>query len=85
MQLELTLDAEQLSALDDLLADYNAGRSEPLTAKVYLETVVIGLVDERVKRNFEAVASALVSAAKSAPYEKRLELIELVQSTLSEP
>lgn len=84
MQLELTFDAEQLSALDNIVADYNASREQPLTAKVYLETVVAGIVDERVKRNFEAVASALVSAAKSAPYEKRLELIATVQAALSE-
>lgn len=84
MNLELTFDAEQLSALDDMVEGYNAGRENPVTAKAYLETVVTGLVDERVRRNFEAVASALVSAAKSAPYEKRLELIAAVQAALTE-
>lgn len=83
MTFNIHLNAEQLSALDDMVADYNAGRENPVTAKAYLETVVTGLVDERVNRNFEAVASALVSAAKSAPYEKRLQLIATVQSELA--
>lgn len=84
MNLELTLNAEQLSALDDMVADYNAGRQNPVTAKAYLETVVTGLVDERVRQNFKAVADSLVEAAKSAPLEKRLQLIATVQTALSE-
>jgi hypothetical protein len=83
MTLSLTLDAEQTAALDDMLADFNRHRDEPLTAKAYLETVLAGCINDRVRVNFETAAQSLVAAAKSAPYEQRLALIALVQSQLT--
>lgn len=83
MNISINLDEEQTGALDGLVADYNASREAPVTAGEYLQTVVIGIVNDRVKRNFESVASALVAAAKSAPYAKRQALIATVQSELS--
>jgi len=82
MNITITLDTEQTGALDDLLADYNKKRDEPVTAEVYLVTVLTGLINDKVKRNFETTAGALVAAAKSLPYEARLQLIADVQAKL---
>lgn len=85
MNITLNLDAEQESALDDLLAEHNAlaaPGATPDTPESYLSVVLMGVINDRVQRNFEATANALVSAAKSAPYQKRMELIALVQSQL---
>lgn len=83
MNIPITLNAEQESALAGLVADYNAGRDTPVDATTYLATVLTGVIDDRVARNFEATASALVTAAKSMSYEARLDLIATVQSKLA--
>jgi hypothetical protein len=49
MNLSITLNTEQTAALDDLLADYNANRNTPVTATVYLETVLTGIINDKVQ------------------------------------
>jgi hypothetical protein len=83
MNIAITLDTEQQSALDDLLADYNATQADPVDAETYLASVITGIVDDKVARNFETTAAALVSAAKSLSYEARLALISNVQAQLA--
>jgi hypothetical protein len=82
MNISITLNTEQQGALDGLLADYNATRDTPVTEEIYLQTVLLGIVNDKVAKNFESTASALVSAAKSMPYEARLQLIQEVQTKL---
>lgn len=83
MNLTITLNTEETGALTDLVEAYNRNREEPVSPQVYLQTVLLGIINDKVKTNFEAAASQLVAAAKSVPYEQRLELIALVQSKLS--
>lgn len=82
MNLTLTLNAEQQSALDDLRADYNQGRETPVSESTYLETVLLGIINDRVAKKFKDSADALVAAAKALPYEARLQLIADVQAKL---
>jgi hypothetical protein len=83
MNISIILNAEQSNALDDLLADYNGTQETHVDAETYLVHVITGIVNDRVTRNFEASANALVSAAKSLPYEARLQLIAEVQAKLT--
>jgi len=82
MNLSIALNAEQTAALDDLLAGYNATRQEPVTATAYLETVLTGIIDDKVKRRFDDTAAALVNATRQLPYEQRQALIAQVQSAV---
>jgi hypothetical protein len=83
MNIAITLDTEQQSALDDLLADYNATQAAPVDVETYLASVITGVVDDKVARNFETTAAALVAAAKSLSYEARLALIANVEAQLA--
>jgi hypothetical protein len=83
MNISISINAEQQSALDDLLSEYNATQEAPVDAETYLSAVLTGIINDRVTRNFEASANALVSAAKSLPYEARLALIADVQAQLN--
>ena len=82
MNLSITLDTEQTAALDELLAAYNVNRDAPVSAVVYLETVLTGIINDKVQRKFDAAAAELVSMAKSAPYEARLALMADLKSKL---
>lgn len=84
MNIQLEFDEEHADALADLVADYNANREAPVTESEYLETVIRGIVADRVKRNFQTLASSLVQAAESAPYAKRMDLVATVQAKLAE-
>lgn len=83
MNISINLDLEQENALADLLNSYNNNREIPLSSEEYLQTVLIGVINDKVKSNFKETADTLVAAAKSVPYEQRLELIALVQSKLN--
>jgi hypothetical protein len=83
MNIAITLDTEQQSALDDLLTDYNATQATPVSAETYLASVITGIVNDKVARNFEATANALVAAAKSLSYEARLALVANVQAQIT--
>lgn len=84
MNISITLDTEQQSALAGLVANYNENRDTPVTETEYLQAVLMGTINDQVRRNFETAANALVAAAKAAPYDKRMALIALVQSELAE-
>lgn len=84
MNISVTLNAEQIAALDDLLAGYNANRDTPVTATVYLETVLTGIINDKVKQRFDATATALVNATRQLPYETRQALIAQVQSAVTQ-
>jgi len=83
MNLSISLNSEQESAANDLLADYNQSQETPLTLEEYFQTVLLGIVNDKVSKNFEATANALVAGAKALSYEDRVALIEQVQSQLN--
>ena len=82
MNISITLNTEQAAALDELLASYNASLESPVSAEVYLEAVLTGIIDDKVERRFEATASNLVNASKQLPYESRIALIAQVQAAI---
>lgn len=81
MNISITLDTEQTAALDDMLADFNNGKANPVTSEIYLQEILMGCINNKVKQNFQASAKNLIEMA--APYEQRLALIDLVQSQLA--
>ncbi len=83
MNISITLDTEQTAALDDMLADFNNGKANPVTSEIYLQEILMGCINNKVKQNFQASAKNLIEMAEAAPYEQRLALIELVQSQLA--
>lgn len=83
MNISITLDTEQTAVLDDMLADFNNGKANPVTSEIYLQEVLMGCINDKVKQNFQASAKNLIEMAEAAPYEQRLALIELVQSQLA--
>jgi hypothetical protein len=82
MNLSITLNTEQAAALDDLLASHNAGLDAPVSAEAYLQTVLLGIIDDKVSQRFEATAANLVNASRQLPYESRIALIAQVQAAL---
>jgi hypothetical protein len=82
MNLSIQLNSEQESAANDLLVAYNKSQETPLTLEEYFQTVLIDVVNDKVAKNFEATANALVAGAKALPYESRVALIAQVQSQL---
>ena len=82
MNIVITLNTEQTAALDDLLASHNAGLDAPASAESYLQTVLLGIIDDKVLQRFEATASNLVNASKQLPYESRIALIAQVQAAI---
>lgn len=84
MNLSITLNAEQTAALDDLVAEYNTGKLEAAqpTSQVYLETVIVGIINDKVKQKLNTTASQLVEAARKLPYENRLALISQAQAAV---
>jgi hypothetical protein len=82
MNISITLNTEQAAALDELLESYNASLESPVSAEVYLEAVLTGIIDDKVERRFEATASNLVNASKQLPYESRIALIAQVQAAI---
>jgi hypothetical protein len=82
MNISITLNTEQTAALDDLLASHNAGLEAPVSAEAYLQTVLLGIIDDKVERQFEATANNLVKASKQLPYESRIALIAQVQAAI---
>ena len=86
MNISISLTSEQNAALDDLLAEYVAPtQSAPISADTYLQTVLMGVINDKVSEKFNKAASELVKAVQEAPYPKQVEIISLVKSTLSEP
>lgn len=83
MNISITLDTEQTAALDDMLADFNNGKANPVTSEIYLQEILMGCINNKVKQNFQASAKNLIEMAEAAPYEQRLALIDLVQSQLA--
>ena len=83
MNISINLDTEQTAALNDMLTAFNNGKESPVTSTVYLQEVLMGCINDKVKQNFQASAKNLIEMAESAPYEQRLALIELVQSQLT--
>jgi hypothetical protein len=82
MNLSITLNTEQAAALDDLLASHNAGLDAPVSAEAYLQTVLLGIIDDKVSQRFEATAAHLVNASRQLPYESRIALIAQVQAAI---
>ncbi len=82
MNLSITLNTEQAAALDDLLASHNAGLDAPVSAEAYLQTVLLGIIDDKVSQRFEATAASLVNASRQLPYESRIALIAQVQAAI---
>jgi hypothetical protein len=82
MNLSITLNTEQAAALDDLLASHNAGVDAPVSAEAYLQTVLLGIIDDKVSQRFEATAANLVNASRQLPYESRIALIAQVQAAI---
>jgi hypothetical protein len=82
MNLSITLNTEQAAALDDLLASHNAGLDAPVSAEAYLQTVLLGIIDDKVSQRFEATAANLVNASRQLPYESRIALIAQVQAAI---
>ena len=82
MNISITLNTEQTAALDDLLASHNESLQSPVSAEVYLAAVLMGIIDHKVDRRFEATASNLVNASKQLPYESRIALIAQVQAAI---
>jgi len=82
MNLSITLNTEQAAALDDLLVSHNAGLDAPVSAEAYLQTVLLGIIDDKVSQLFEATAANLVNASRQLPYESRIALIAQVQAAI---
>jgi hypothetical protein len=82
MNLSITLNTEQAAALDDLLASHTAGLDAPVSAEAYLQTVLLGIIDDKVSQRFEATAANLVNASRQLPYESRIALIAQVQAAI---
>ena len=82
MNLSITLNTEQTAALDELLASHNAGLDAPVSAESYLQTVLLGIIDDKVSQRFEATAANLVNASRQLPYDSRIALIAQVQAAL---
>ena len=82
MNLSIQLNAEQESAANDLLTYYNKSQDAPLSLEDYFQTVLTGIINDKVNKNFEVAAQALVAGAKALPYENRIALIAQVQSQL---
>jgi hypothetical protein len=82
MNISITLNTEQAAALDELLASHNAGLDAPVSAEAYLQTVLLGIINDKVERQFEATANNLVKASKQLPYESRIALIAHVQAAI---
>lgn len=81
--MNLSFTAEQQAALDELVQEYNLAAETELTQDEYLETVIYGLVNDKVSQNFNKSVEDLVALAKNAPYELRMEAISTVQDLLS--
>lgn len=76
----ITLNAEQQSALSDMLTDYNAVTGQPITREQYLQSILVGCINDRVSRNYDAAVERLKTATKQLPYETRLALIAQVEA-----
>jgi len=82
MNISITLNEEQTNALKDLVDAFNTNKPSPVSSTEYLQTILIGIINDKVKSNFKKSADSLVSGAESLSYSDRLELIALVQSKL---
>jgi hypothetical protein len=83
MNLTIPLDAEETAALAGMVERHNEADKTSLTPTEYLELVCTNLVREEVKKNFDAVANQLVTAAKSLPYEARAALVDELTAKLA--
>ncbi len=83
MNLELSFNPEQLRALDDLVAEYNNGRANPVSRETYLSTVLINSVNDRVRLNFKRRVEQLGEAAAPLPLEVRETLSEVVETEVA--
>lgn len=82
MNISITLNAEQSKALNDLVLDFNKNKETPLSSEEYLGEVLLGIINDKAKRNFKDVSDSLVRATEPMSYEDRLDLISLVESKL---
>ena len=78
--ISITLDAEQSVALDGMLADYNAAAGQTVTREQYLQSILLGCINDRVARNYDAAVERLKIATKQLSYDTRLALIAQVEA-----
>lgn len=85
MNITIELTPEQKSALDSLTDDFNIDRNdnEKLDNSQYLQLVLLGIINDKVKSNFETAAKELVESSRQLPYEIRLQLINDVKSKIN--
>lgn len=75
MKIEIELNAEQQAALASLLERYNANVVPPASAENYLAAVLGGIIDDEVRRLYEAAVRSLGEAFAPQAYEHRVALI----------
>lgn len=68
-----SLDIEQEQAVTQLCTEHNQQAGTAFTNEEYLASVVLGIVNDRKRRNIITKGEQILVAAQSLPDEKRLQ------------
>lgn len=74
------LDTEQQQALTDLVDAHNASADTTLTNDGFLVGVLMGVINEKKRRNIIAKGEQIIAAAQSLTDEKRLQFTVAVEA-----
>lgn len=78
INLTLSLNAEQSASLTKRAQS----NESPLTEQEYLMRSLSAEISSYVEADFNEASSRLVAAAKSLPYEERINLIQTIEQTI---
>lgn len=75
-----SLDTEQQQALTDLVDAHNTSAATTLTNDEFLVSVLMGVINDKKRRNIIAKGEQLLAAAQSLTDEKRLQFTAAVEA-----
>ena len=73
--MNITLNTEQQAALDSLKANHKKHTNLDLTDEEYVNTVMLGLINEEAARLFDGATRRIVELFRPKPFEERLEIM----------
>lgn len=73
------LDSEQEQAVTQLCTEHNQQAGTAFTNEEYLASVMLGIVNDRKRRNIITKGEQIIAAAQSLPDEKRLQFTAEVE------
>ena len=83
--MNFTLNTEQQAALNSLKESHKLQTGLNLTDDEYINTVMLGIINDETKRLFDAAVQRLATAAASMPYDARMSIVAQVESQVAAP